>query len=215
MIEWWGPVIYEYYGGTETERGHFREVEDGSSIPAPSARLKGAELRILGDGGNCRRARPARSLRASRIPDFTYHGDGKARRVERDGLISSAISAISTRTAFSSLRPQARHGDFGRRQHLPRRDRSRAARGAGRGDCAVFGIPDEEFGEALMAVVEPQAGVSLDLGGIRAQLLTQLADYKVPKRVEIRPAAARRQRQDLQAPPARPLLGESGKADLK
>ena len=25
-------------------------------------------------------------------------------------------------------------------------------------DCAVFGIPDEEFGEALMAVVEPQPG---------------------------------------------------------
>ncbi len=26
----------------------------------------------------------------------------------------------------------------------------------------VFGIPDAEFGEALMAVVEPQAGVTLD-----------------------------------------------------
>ncbi len=37
-------------------------------------------------------------------------------------------------------------------------------------DCAVFGIPDDEFGEALMAVVEPQPGVTLDIADIRAQL---------------------------------------------
>jgi long-chain acyl-CoA synthetase len=49
----------------------------------------------------------------------------------------------------------------------------------------VFGIPDDEFGEALMAVVEPQAGVALDIADIRAQLKTSLADFKVPKHVEI------------------------------
>ena len=52
-------------------------------------------------------------------------------------------------------------------------------------DCAVFGIPDEEFGEALMAVVEPQPGVTLDVAALRAQLKTSLADYKVPKHIEI------------------------------
>ena len=56
---------------------------------------------------------------------------------------------------------------------------------AGVHDCAVFGIPDDEFGEALMAVVEPQPGVTLDPASIRAQLKTSLADYKVPKHVEI------------------------------
>jgi long-chain acyl-CoA synthetase len=52
-------------------------------------------------------------------------------------------------------------------------------------DCAVFGIPDEEFGEALMAVVEPQPGVTLDIASVRARLRTKLADYKVPKHLEI------------------------------
>jgi long-chain acyl-CoA synthetase len=56
---------------------------------------------------------------------------------------------------------------------------------AGVHDCAVFGIPDEEFGEALMAVVEPQAGVTLDAGALRDELKTSLAGYKVPKHVEI------------------------------
>jgi long-chain acyl-CoA synthetase len=52
-------------------------------------------------------------------------------------------------------------------------------------DCAVFGIPDAEFGEALMAVVEPQAGVTLDVSDIRARLRGSLADYKIPKHIEI------------------------------
>ena len=52
-------------------------------------------------------------------------------------------------------------------------------------DCAVFGIPDEEFGEALMALVEPQAAVTLDVAAICTQVRTSLADYKVPKHVEI------------------------------
>jgi long-chain acyl-CoA synthetase len=52
-------------------------------------------------------------------------------------------------------------------------------------DCAVFGIPDAEFGEALMAVVEPQTGATLDVASIRTQLRASLADYKVPKHIEI------------------------------
>ena len=47
------------------------------------------------------------------------------------------------------------------------------------------GFPDDEFGEALMAVVEPEAGVTLAIANIRAQLKTSLADYKVPKHVEV------------------------------
>ncbi|MFZ5735249.1 MAG: AMP-binding enzyme, partial [Pseudomonadota bacterium] len=56
---------------------------------------------------------------------------------------------------------------------------------AGVHDCAVFGIPDPEFGEALMAAVEPQPGVTLDVNAIRASLKASLADYKVPKHIEI------------------------------
>jgi long-chain acyl-CoA synthetase len=49
----------------------------------------------------------------------------------------------------------------------------------------VFGIPDAEFGEALMAVVEPQPGVKLDVTALRTRLKASLADYKVPKHIEI------------------------------
>ncbi|MFP6741773.1 MAG: long-chain fatty acid--CoA ligase, partial [Alphaproteobacteria bacterium] len=51
-------------------------------------------------------------------------------------------------------------------------------------DCAVFGIPDEEYGEALCAYVEPLIGASLDVDGVRAYLKEHIANYKVPKVVE-------------------------------
>jgi len=52
-------------------------------------------------------------------------------------------------------------------------------------DCAVFGIPDIEFGEKLMAVVEPAGAVALAADEVRAYLRSHLADYKVPKAIEI------------------------------
>ena len=48
-------------------------------------------------------------------------------------------------------------------------------------DCAVFGIPDDEFGEALCAYVQPQDGVELIDNDVRAYLKQHLAGYKVPK----------------------------------
>jgi len=53
-------------------------------------------------------------------------------------------------------------------------------------DCAVFGVPDDEYGEALMAVIEPVKGARVDVAGVRAELSRRLADYKVPKTIEVR-----------------------------
>ena len=50
-----------------------------------------------------------------------------------------------------------------------------------------FGIPDPEFGEALMAVVEPRPGAALEPGALRRELARRLADYKVPRHIELRP----------------------------
>ena len=51
-------------------------------------------------------------------------------------------------------------------------------------DCAVFGIPDDEFGEALAAHVQPTAGASPDAAALRAFLAERIAGYKIPKRIE-------------------------------
>ena len=51
-------------------------------------------------------------------------------------------------------------------------------------DCAVFGIPDDEFGEQLCAYVQPQPGARLTTDAVRRFLRERIAAYKVPKVVE-------------------------------
>jgi long-chain acyl-CoA synthetase len=50
-------------------------------------------------------------------------------------------------------------------------------------DCAVFGVPDDDLGETLMAVIEaaPDAGISAD--DIRVFLRQRIANYKVPRNI--------------------------------
>jgi long-chain acyl-CoA synthetase len=38
----------------------------------------------------------------------------------------------------------------------------------------------------LLAVIEPQIGMAIDVDAIRTQLRSALADYKVPRRIEVR-----------------------------
>ena len=52
-------------------------------------------------------------------------------------------------------------------------------------DCAVIGIPDDEFGESLAAQVVAEAGATLDAETIRKALAGLIAGYKVPRRIDI------------------------------
>ncbi|MGH2728687.1 MAG: AMP-binding enzyme, partial [Actinomycetota bacterium] len=51
------------------------------------------------------------------------------------------------------------------------------------GDCSVIGIPDDEWGEAVLAVVEPRGPVTGD--ELIAFCRANLAHYKCPRRVEL------------------------------
>jgi long-chain acyl-CoA synthetase len=53
-------------------------------------------------------------------------------------------------------------------------------------DCAVFGIPDDEFGERIAAVIEKRPGASLTPDDVLAHLRPLVANYKLPSHVEFR-----------------------------
>jgi long-chain acyl-CoA synthetase len=52
-------------------------------------------------------------------------------------------------------------------------------------DCAVFGIPDEEYGEAVCAVVQPYPDAAMDEASVKAWARGVMAGYKVPRKVEL------------------------------
>jgi long-chain acyl-CoA synthetase len=52
--------------------------------------------------------------------------------------------------------------------------------------CAIIGIPDEKWGEAVHAVVVPRANAALDAAAITAHCRAHLPGFKVPRSVEFR-----------------------------
>jgi malonyl-CoA/methylmalonyl-CoA synthetase len=52
-------------------------------------------------------------------------------------------------------------------------------------ESAVIGVPDADFGEAVVAVVVPAVGAVVEPDAVRAAARTQLAGFKVPKRVVV------------------------------
>ncbi|NPV24918.1 acyl-CoA synthetase [Bradyrhizobium aeschynomenes] len=190
MIEWWGPVIYEFYGSTESGAVTFATSEDALKKPGTVGKVSpGAELRFLGQDG---RVLPQGEVgeiysRIAGNPDFTYHNKPEKRaEIDRDGFITSGDVGYMDKEGYVFLCDRKRDMVISGGVNIyPAEIEAVLHAVPGVHDCAVFGIPDAEFGEALMAVVEPQPGVTLDTGEIKARLKTSLADYKVPRQIEI------------------------------
>jgi long-chain acyl-CoA synthetase len=189
MIEWLGPIINEYYGGTETGAVTFctsREWLDhpgtvGRALPGADVRIVDADDRDLpiGEVG-------AIVCRQKDAPAFTYHGDDeKRRRAERGGLIFIGDVGCLDKDGFLYLRDRANDMIISGGVNIyPAEIEAELVTAPGVADCAVFGIPDEEFGECVHAVVQPVPGAQPSEVELKAFLRDRIAAYKIPRRFE-------------------------------
>jgi long-chain acyl-CoA synthetase len=191
MIEWWGPIINEYYGSTETGAVIFHTSAEALRKPGTVGRpIEGGVVRIVGAQG---RALPAGEigevyLWLHGLSDFTYHGhDDKRADIDIDGLVTVGDVGYLDEDGYLFLCD--RKNDMvisGGVNIYPAEIEAALVGMPGVHDCAVFGIPDDEFGERLCAYVEPEPGAALEADTVRDFLRGHLADYKIPKLVEFR-----------------------------
>ena len=191
MIEWWGPVIHEAYGASEL--GYMTRLDSEEALRKPGSAgkpLPGVTIRILDDEG---REKPRGEaglihVRQPAYPDFTYAGNAEARaRMERDGLLTMGDVGYLDDDGFLFI--VDRSADLvisGGVNIYPAEIEAVLQLMPGIADCAVFGVPDAEFGEALLAVVEPVAGATIDAEAVRSFVGARLAGYKVPPHVVFR-----------------------------
>ena len=127
-------------------------------------------------------------MRLLHYPDFTYHRlDEKRREVERDGLITLGDVGYLTADRFLFLCDRKRDMVIvGGANVYPAEIESILLDMPGIQDCAVFGVPDAEYGEALLALVEPYAGTEVQVADVRAYLSGHLKGFKMPRTIEIR-----------------------------
>ena len=189
MIEWLGPIVAEYYGSTETGPVVFCTSEEWLAHPGTVGRaIERSVVKVLdGDGDELPVGESGEVYVWLDVwPDFTYAGDEERRReVERDGLISCGDIGYLDGDGYLYLND--RRSDMvisGGVNIYPAEIEACLLSLQGVRDCAVFGIPDEQFGEALAAHVELQDGVSLGSEEVREHVRSKLAGYKTPQLIE-------------------------------
>ncbi|MGL5442327.1 MAG: acyl-CoA synthetase [[Mycobacterium] stephanolepidis] len=190
MIDWWGPILYEYYSSTEGNGVTFIDCENWlkrpGSVGSPALGVlhicdeEGAEL-PTGEAGLVYFEREERP--------FTYHNDDEKTRsachpehdtwtttgdigyVDDDGFLF-----LTDRKAFMII--------SGGVNIYPQEIENSLALHPQVLDVAVIGVPDAEMGEAVKAVVQP-ADPSDDQDALAAELTEflreRIARYKVPR----------------------------------
>jgi long-chain acyl-CoA synthetase len=191
MIDWWGPVINEYYGGTENGAVVFHNSEEALRKPGTVGRaLPWTEVRVYDEDGRLLGPNEIGEIygRSHDYPDFTYHGmDDLRRAVERDGLIFVGDIGYLDEDGYLFLCDRKNYMVISDGANIYPAEIEGVLTGMpGVRDCAVFGIPDEEFGESLCACIECDPGVTLDPAAVRTFLDGRVARYKIPKRIEFR-----------------------------
>lgn len=196
MIDWLGPIVAEYYGGTETGPVTFCTSEEWLAHPGTVGRpIQGARVKVLdGDGNELPAGESGEIFMWLDVwPDFTYEGDDERRRsIERDGLVSCGDIGYLDEDGFLYLND--RRSDMvisGGVNIYPAEIEACLLALSGVRDCAVFGIPDEEFGEALAAHVELHDGARVSGEDVRDHVRANLASYKTPRVVEFSDALPR------------------------
>ena len=189
MIEWWGPIINEYYGATETGMVVFCDSKEWLSHPGTVGKpIPEADVRVIDASGNTLPTGEIGEVvaRVKSLGDFTYHGDDQKRRdAEKVGLIAPGDIGYFDADGYLYLCDRAKDMVISGGVNIyPAEVEAELHKMPGIADCAIFGIPDEEFGEAICAVVLTQPGQTLTETDVRAYLRGKVAGYKVPKRVD-------------------------------
>jgi long-chain acyl-CoA synthetase len=197
MIEWFGPVVNEYYAATEgagTTIGSEEWLERPGTVGKPPTP---DHVRILDDEGNdlpngeigtvYLKAPPGRfeyykdpDKTASSYRD-THYTLGDVGYLDDDGyLFLTDRSANLIISGGVNVYPAEVEAEMIAHPSV--------------GDVAVIGVPDEEWGEVVVAVVEPQPDIEPS-DELAAELVAfardRLAHYKCPRRVDFRPELPR------------------------
>ncbi|MGB6229947.1 MAG: AMP-binding protein [Litorimonas sp.] len=191
MIDWWGPILHEYYSGTESIGFTHIDSPDWLERPGSVGRPWGCKVHILDAGGKEVPTGETGAVYFSGKRGLSYHnapektdaahrGDlatmGDIGHVDADGFLY-----LTDRHAFTIL--------SGGVNVYPREVEDALSNHPDVIQLAVIGVPDADFGQAVQAVVEARAGANeSDLAQDLHRLARErLAPFKRPKSIAFAP----------------------------
>ncbi len=191
MIDWWGPVLDEYYAGTEANGFTAIKAADWLAHPGSVGKAIGAaKLHIADDEGNILPPRAQGGIWFEAPRPFEYHNDpvrtaesrnvhgwttlGDVGRVDENGYLY-----LTDRKSFMII--------SGGVNIYPQEIEDHIVTHPKVADVAVVGAPCAEMGEKVIAVVQPAAGVEA-CDSLAYELVaycrTALSGVKTPRRID-------------------------------
>jgi long-chain acyl-CoA synthetase len=180
--------VWEYYGASEgggTVISPAEWLQHPGSVGKP---FPGTEFVILDDDGN---RLPAGEVGTVWVrpgdSSFEYHNDAqKTADSHRNGFFSVGDAGYLDDDGYLYLADRKSDMVITGGVNVYPREIEECLLGHDEiVDCAVLGLPDDEWGEVLYAIVQPVAGASLDEDAVVAYVRQHLADYKRPRVVEL------------------------------
>ncbi len=190
MIEWWGPILYEYYAGTEGNGSTSITSEEWLEHPGSVGRARTGKVHIVGEDGQELPPGEEGNVYFSGAGSFEYHKD----REKTEG--ARLPGGLTTLGDVGYLDPEGWLYLTDRKAYMiisggvniyPREIEDVLIQHPAVADVAVFGIPHEDLGEQVKAVVElldgrdPSEELAAELVAFTRQ---HLAGFKCPRSVD-------------------------------
>lgn len=192
MIDWWGPILNEFYAGSEANGVTFSTSADWLAHPGTVGRSLTGPLVIADDQGNELPPGKIGAVYFDSGVEFEYRNDpektaaaylrpgcatfGDIGYVDADGFLY-----LSDRKAYTII--------SGGVNIYPQETEDLLVTHPDIADAAVFGVPNAEMGEEVKAVIQLERGVTGDPA--KAQELidwcrARLSNIKVPRSIDFR-----------------------------
>lgn len=195
MIDWWGPILHEYYAGTELNGFCYVNSEDWLTHPGTVGKPLIGTLHICDDEGAEIPVGEAGTIYFGRDNHaFEYHNAdektlesrhaanefwstlGDVGKVDEDGYLF-----LTDRKSFMII--------SGGVNIYPQEIEDCILMHPKVADVAVFGVPNVDFGEEVKAVVQPADGIVAD-DALARELADyakeHIAGYKLPRSIDFR-----------------------------
>lgn len=195
--------IYQAYGLTETTavltvlqpEDHRRALAGEPELLQAAGRpLPGTDLRIVDADGRDVAPGEVGEIVAKGpqiVPGYWNLPEANASFI-RDGYAHTGDAGVLDDEGFLYIRDRIKDMVVSGGENIyPREVENVLFEHPGIADAAVIGVPDEKYGEALLAIVVPRPGAALDEAEVVAFCRTQLGGYKVPRKIRIAEALPR------------------------
>ena len=193
MLDWWGPIIHEYYAGTENNGFCSITPQEWLQHPGSVGRASQGVLHICDENGDELPVGETGLVYFADGPVFEYHNDPLRTAQTRNALGWTTLGDIGRVDAEGYLTLVDRRAFMiisGGVNIFPQEAENVLIEHPAVADVAVIGVPSEDLGEEVKAVVQlldpGQAGPALQ-AELMAWCRQRLAAFKCPRSIDFDP----------------------------